>query len=115
MPVASVCVASLALGASGVIEGRRATTYHQLGGKRKAQLEGYGASFVDQAVVVDGEFISSTGPGTGVEVAFELLAMLTSEKNAEHVRKLMRVPQPSTDWRLTPQVTEGRSPEFPET
>jgi 4-methyl-5(b-hydroxyethyl)-thiazole monophosphate biosynthesis len=105
-PVASVCVASLALGASGVVHGRRATTYHQLGGTRKAQLESYGATFVDEPVVVDGQLISSTGPGTGVEVAFELLAMLTSQKNADHVRTLMRVPFPSSGWRSTPQVSE---------
>ncbi|WP_366128961.1 DJ-1/PfpI family protein [uncultured Roseovarius sp.] len=46
-PVASVCVASLALGSAGVMRGRCATTYHQVGGRRKAQLEAFGATFVD--------------------------------------------------------------------
>ncbi len=104
--VASVCVASLALGAAGVLNGRRATTYHQAGGKRKAQLEAYGAQFVDQAVVIDGKLVSSTGPGTGTEVAFALLSELTSPDVADHIRALMRVPRPDPTWQTMPQVAE---------
>ncbi|MBA4045643.1 MAG: DJ-1 family protein [Erythrobacter sp.] len=103
-PVASVCVASLSLGAAGLFKGRRATTYHQIGGKRKAQLEEQGAIFVDRPVVDEGQFISSTGPGTSVEVALLLLAKLTSPANAAHIRKLMRVPWPDPEWYSTPQV-----------
>ena len=103
-PVASVCVASLSLGKAGIIDGRRATTYHQIGGKRKAELEECGAIFVDEAIVVDAGIISSTGPGTGVEVAFELLKMLTSADNTAHIRTLMRMPPSSEAWRKRPQV-----------
>ncbi|WP_421838259.1 DJ-1/PfpI family protein [Novosphingobium sp.] len=103
-PVASVCVASLALGAAGVLQGRRATTYHQVGGQRKAQLEAYGAQFVDQAIVIDGKLLTSTGPGTGVEVAFALLRQLTSKQVADQIRTLMRVPRPDAIWQMTPQV-----------
>lgn len=102
--IASVCVASLALGAAGVLQGRRATTYHQAGGKRKAQLESYGAHFVDEAIVLDGKLISSTGPGTGIEVAFVLLRELTSRKVADQIRALMRVPRPDCTWQCSPQV-----------
>jgi protein deglycase len=102
--VASVCVASLALGAAGVLNGRRATTYHQVGGQRKAQLISYGAWFVDEAIVIDGELVTSTGPGTGVEVAFALLRELTSQKVADQIRALMRVPRPDPTWQITPQV-----------
>lgn len=104
LPVASVCVASLALGSAQVLNGRRATTYHQVGGKRKAQLESYGAEFVDEAIVNSDGLITSTGPGTGVEVAFALLAQLTSQDNVEHIRQLMRMPPFSERWRQTPQV-----------
>jgi 4-methyl-5(b-hydroxyethyl)-thiazole monophosphate biosynthesis len=103
-PVGSVCVAALSLGAAGILKGRRATTYHQAGGKRKGQLEGYGARFVDEPVVVDGRLITSTGPGTAIEVAFALLTALTSQANADHIRALMRMPTPSDAWRATPQV-----------
>jgi 4-methyl-5(b-hydroxyethyl)-thiazole monophosphate biosynthesis len=102
--VASVCVASLALGAAGALAGRVATTYHQPGGKRRAQLKGYGVRFVDQAVVVDANLISSSGPGTAIEVAFALLTELTSEAVSERIRALMRVPRPPSAWWTTPQV-----------
>lgn len=102
--VASVCVASLALGAAGVLQGRRATTYHQVGGKRKGQLEAYGAQFIDEAVVVDGRLMTSTGPGTAIEVAFALLRDLTSKAVADRIRELMRVPRPDATWQITPQV-----------
>ncbi len=103
-PIASVCVASIALGAAGIINGRRATIYHQIGGKRKGQLEQYGALFVDQAVVDDGGIISSTGPGTAIEVALRLLANLTSPENAAHIRAKMRVPELDQNWLHQPQV-----------
>lgn len=102
--VASVCVASLALGAARILHGRRATTYHQVGGKRKAQLEGYGAQFVDEAIVIDGTLMTSTGPGTAIEVAFALLRDLTSKTVADRIRALMRVPRPDATWQIAPQV-----------
>ncbi|MCL9998855.1 MAG: DJ-1/PfpI family protein [Erythrobacter sp.] len=102
--VASVCVASLALGAAEVLHGRRATTYHQVGGQRKAQLEGYGARLIDEAIVIDGRLITSTGPGTGIEVAFALLRDLTSNAVVDRIRALMRVPRPDATWQIAPQV-----------
>lgn len=102
--VASVCVASLALGAAGVLAGRRATTYHQVKGKRKAELEGYGALFVDHPMVIDDNLITSTGPGTAIEVAFALLARLTSPSVAMHIRTLMRIPPVDEAWFAVPQV-----------
>tara|TARA_R110002074_G_scaffold155105_1_gene310795 strand:- start:212 stop:844 length:633 start_codon:yes stop_codon:yes gene_type:complete len=103
-PVASVCVASISLGAAGVLHGRRATTYHQAGGIRKTQLESHGALFVDEAIVEDDGLISSTGPGTAIEVALRLLAKLTSDLNASHIRRLMRVPESNPAWLARPQV-----------
>ena len=105
-PVATVCVGSLALGVAGVIKGKRATVYHQKGGKRRSELERFGAHFVDQPVVQDGNIITSTGPGTAVEVAFSLLENLTSSTNADHVRALMRQPTPPPNWYSAPQVAE---------
>jgi 4-methyl-5(b-hydroxyethyl)-thiazole monophosphate biosynthesis len=103
-PIASVYVSSIALGHAGVLTGKRATTYHQLGGKRKKQLEGTGAIFVDRPVVKDQNIITSTGPGTALEVALLLLEDLTSAENATALRAKMRVPTPSKDWYNSPQV-----------
>ncbi|WP_397450707.1 DJ-1/PfpI family protein [Pseudomonas sp. NA-150] len=105
--VASVCVSSICLGAAGVLKGKNATTYHQIGGKRKQQLVESGAVFVDRPVVIDGNLITSTGPGTAIEVAFELLQRLTSKANADKLRVIMRIPTPSQEWYTTPQVAEN--------
>lgn len=103
-PIASICVSSLALGAAGVLDGRQATIYHQEKGIRKQQLEGCGATFVDQALVCDKNMITSTGPGTAIEVAFTLLTRITSVENAKMVREKMRVPELNQDWLTRPQV-----------
>lgn len=103
-PVASVCVASLSLGKAGIINNRHAIVYHYADGTRKSELEAFGAIFIDRPIVRDGNLITSTGPGTGIEVAFELLADLTSAANARHIRTLMRIPEPGPAWRTTPQV-----------
>jgi 4-methyl-5(b-hydroxyethyl)-thiazole monophosphate biosynthesis len=102
--IASVCVSAIALGEAGVLKGKKATTYHQVGGKRKHQLTQSGALFIDQAIVIDDDFITSTGPGTAIEVALVLLEKLSSKNNADELRKIMRIPTPSTAWLQTPQV-----------
>ncbi len=102
--IGSVCVSSICLGEAGVLEGKYATTYHQQGGKRKQQLERTGAIFVDKPIVSDGLFITSTGPGTAIEVAFQLLERLTDTENVEELRLKMRIPQPQKEWYQTPQV-----------
>jgi 4-methyl-5(b-hydroxyethyl)-thiazole monophosphate biosynthesis len=104
-PIASVCVSSISLGHAGILKNKRATTYHQIEGKRKHQLEQTGAIFVDRPVVQDQNIITSTGPGTAIEVALLLLKELTSIGNVKALREKMRVPTPSEDWYQTAQVT----------
>jgi 4-methyl-5(b-hydroxyethyl)-thiazole monophosphate biosynthesis len=103
-PIAAVCVSALSLAAAGVLEGKRATVYHQIGGTRKAELEGYGALFVDQPIVVDGHLMTSTGPGTGIELAMMLLEVLSSAELSQELRVRMRVPTPDAEWFHAAQV-----------
>ena len=102
--IAAVCVSSLSLGAAGVLRGRRATVYHQTGGKRKAELESHGANFVDEPLVIDGNLLTSTGPGTAVEIALKLLEILSTPDFAQEIRERMRIPTPSLAWYRSPQV-----------
>ncbi len=102
--IASVCVASIPVAEAGALRGKKATTYHQIGGKRKRQLIANGAIFVDEPIVEDGSFISSTGPGTAIEVALTLVEKLTDKNNATDLRTRMRIPTPSQQWYQTPQV-----------
>ena len=89
-PIASICVGALVLGNSGILEGRKATTYALSGGHRQKQLADFGAEVLaDERIVVDGNLITSCGPSTAADVAFQLLEMLTDRESAERVKKLM--------------------------
>ena len=88
-PIAAICTGALPVARSGVLQGRRATTYHLLEGTRRAQLAEMGAEVVDEPVVRDGQFVTSTSPATATEVAFTLLEMLTSAGNAATTRHMM--------------------------
>ena len=88
-PIASICVASLALAHSGILHNRKATTYNHPTSKRLAQLAEYGVQVSNNRIVVDENVITSSNPGTAMEVAFMFLEMLTSKENAEKVKDLM--------------------------
>jgi len=88
--IASICVAALVIGKSGVLEGRNATTYNLNGRKRQIQLAEMGAHVLtDQPIVIDNNIITSYNPSTAFDVAFALLESLTSTENTNHVKKLM--------------------------
>lgn len=84
-PIASICAGSLPVARSGVLRGRKATTYH-LSARMRAELSHYGVDVVDDHLVIDGKFISSSSPATGVDVALTLLQMLTSTDNYRRIR-----------------------------
>ena len=84
--IASICVAALPIGKSGVLKGRNATTYDLLDGLRRKQLSDFGAKIQNERLVIDRNIITSTGPLT----AFKLLEMLTSEENVDLVKRYMR-------------------------
>jgi len=90
--IASVCVGALPVGKSGVLKNRNATTYDldDLNVSRRRQLAAFGAVVKDERVVIDKNIITSTGPSTGLEVAFTLLRMLSDEENVNAVKKHMR-------------------------
>ena len=88
-PIASVCVAALTLGKSGILAGRKATTYHLRDGYRQKQLATYGVRVVNRPVVIDDNVITSYCPETAPEVAFQLLRVLTSEEEMKTVKRAM--------------------------
>ncbi|MED4116883.1 DJ-1/PfpI family protein [Priestia megaterium] len=88
-PIASICVAALSLGKSGILEGKKATTYNHPSSIRKAQLREMGAFVQDDYIVVDNNIITSSNPSTGFDVPFLLLEKLTSIENVKHVKDLM--------------------------
>lgn len=87
--IASICVAALPVGKSGVLKGRKGTTYHLGDGLRQRQLAGFGVEVIQQPVVIDSNIITSSCPSTALEVAFTLLERLTSPENCREVKHLM--------------------------
>jgi 4-methyl-5(b-hydroxyethyl)-thiazole monophosphate biosynthesis len=88
--IASICVAALPIGKSGVLTNRNATTYDLLDGLRRKQLSDFGVIVKDEKIVIDKNIITSIGPSTGLEVAFKLLELLTNKENVDTVKKHMR-------------------------
>ena len=81
--VAAICAAPSVLGAAGVLEGRHATCHPGFESKLT------GAITCEDAVVVDGNIITSRGMGTGIEFSLALLDCLTDydEEVAAQVKK----------------------------
>lgn len=87
--IAAICVAALALGKSGVLKGRNATTYHLKEGYRQKQLAQFGVNIVNHPIVVDDNIITSYCPETATGVAFKLLECLTSTEQMQIVKGAM--------------------------
>ena len=65
-PIASICVGALPIAKSGILAGRKATTYHLREGVRRKQLAEFNVNVVDAQIVRDGNIITSTSPATAV-------------------------------------------------
>ncbi|MGE7879705.1 DJ-1/PfpI family protein [Peribacillus muralis] len=87
--IASICVGALPLGKSGILKGRKATTYNHPTSIRQTQLKDFGALVVNEPIVVTDNIITSYNPSTAFGVAFTLLEMLTSKENCNRVKELM--------------------------
>jgi len=85
--IASICVGALPLGKSGVLKGKKGTTYGSA--VRREALKGFGVNVMNQPIVYEDNIITSWNPSTAVNVAFLLLEYLTTKENADKVRKLM--------------------------
>ncbi len=66
----SVCTGSLVLGAAGLLEGRRATTYWQC----IEELRDFGAAPVAERWVEDGKYLTAAGVSAGIDMALHLVA-----------------------------------------
>ncbi len=84
---AAICAAPKVLGHAGLLAGRRATSYPGA----LAGLDLPGTELSDAPVVVDGKLVTSRGPGTAMDFALELIALLVgSERRREVEERLIR-------------------------
>lgn len=80
--VGSVCTGALILAATGLLEGRRATTHWAYA----TELEKLGARYVRERSVEDGKFITGGGVSAGLDMAIALVARLTDRATAERIQ-----------------------------
>lgn len=87
--IATICVGALPVGKSGVLLNRKATTYHLKNGYRQKQLKNFGATVINQPIIIDKNIITSYCPQTAPYVAFELLNKLIGKKETISVKRAM--------------------------
>jgi len=87
--IASVCVGALPIGKSGVLQNRKAITYHLDNGHRQNQLKAFGANVINEPIVIDENIITSYCPETAPHVAFKVLEILTSKQQMYIVKSAM--------------------------
>lgn len=85
--IASICVGALPLGKSGVLKGKRGTTYNNT--VRREALQSFGVTVVNQPIVCEDNIITSWNPYTAIDVALLLLELLTTKDNSKRIRELM--------------------------
>lgn len=90
-PIASVCVGAIPIAKSGILSGRRGTTYF-LSEKRRREMQACGVILREEPLIIDGNIITSTSPATALDVAFALLEKVTGPENARKVREGMGFP-----------------------
>lgn len=81
--IAAICAAPMVLGGIGLLKGKRATCY--------PGFEQYldGATFVDEAVVVDGSITTANGPASSLKFAYELVRQICGEQLATTIQQQM--------------------------
>jgi 4-methyl-5(b-hydroxyethyl)-thiazole monophosphate biosynthesis len=87
--IASVCVGALPIGKSGVLQNRKATTYHLKNSYRQNQLKVFGVNVINEPIVIDENIITSYCPETAPHVAFKVLEILTSKQQMDIVKSAM--------------------------
>jgi protein deglycase len=79
----AICAAPIALASTGVLEGRRVTSHPS------KESDFPGSEYVCEAVVRDGEVVTSRGAGTAFDFAVELLKYFNLDEKAESLRIAM--------------------------
>ena len=77
--IAAICAAPSVLGSKGLLAGKRATCYPGFESKLTGSIT------ADQDVVVDGNIITSKGPGTAMDFSLALISKLVGKDTAKRI------------------------------
>lgn len=78
-PIAAICAAPSILGGLGLLQGKNAICFPGFENSLK------GATILNQAVVVDGNIITSKGAGTSQQFSFAIIENLCGKEKAEEI------------------------------
>jgi protein deglycase len=81
----AICAAPTVFAAIGLLKGKNATSYPAM----RAEVEASGALYSEEAVVRDGNIITSRGPGTSAKLAYYLVETLVDAETAKAWQKGM--------------------------
>ncbi|XP_075263692.1 Parkinson disease protein 7 homolog [Convolutriloba macropyga] len=85
--VAAICAGPTALLKHGIGKGKKVTSHPSVKGK----MEGGGYTYSEERVAIDGNLITSRGPGTAFEFAFAIIEALVSKETADALKPGMLV------------------------
>lgn len=84
--IASICAGpAIVLAPLGILRGKKATCYPGLGDK----IESGGGAYVNEPVVVDGNIITSEGPGTTLNFAGAIISATAGKQKADETMASM--------------------------
>lgn len=84
--VAAICAAPRVLASAGLLSGRRATSF-------PGALDAHtGFDYRSDAVVTDGRIVTSRGPGTAMDFALALIALLLGPARRDEVEQALQRP-----------------------
>lgn len=78
----SVCTGALALGAAGMLQGKKATTHWY----SLEKLKDFGAEPTTQRMVIEGKVITAAGVSAGIDMALLLAAKLAGDTTAQAIQ-----------------------------
>ena len=88
--IVTMCVGSLPVAKSGILKGKKATTYTLSKHHDNLKiLKSYGAIPVNERIVISDRIITNRGPDTAIDVAFKLIEMLNGKEDMQKVRKAL--------------------------
>lgn len=86
--IGAICAAPLALRDAGLIAGKAITSYPGI------EQELSGSRYVQTRVVVDGNVVTSRGPGTAMEFSLKLVEIILGKNKAEELSETLLAPAP---------------------
>ncbi|QBZ83810.1 Putative cysteine protease YraA [Hydrogenovibrio crunogenus] len=85
--VGAICAAPKVLVSAGLLEGKQATSFPGVIDQHPAE----GMTYLNEPVVVDGQIITSRGPGTAIAFALTLIEMLVGAPKRAEVQAALQI------------------------